>query len=272
MATFADEIRKLFDDAGFQPGDDGPIPPDGVARRVHGDITTMMIGGYAALLLQMLHPGPLAGVWDHSRFREDMLGRLRRTAQFVAVTTYGGKADAEAMCARVRRIHGFVKGRLPEGTPYSANDPDLLAFVHVAECWCFLRAWMRYREPDMSLADQDRYFAEMAAVARLIGAGDVPTSKAAADAYLLDVRPKLRFDGRTREVQRFLLGQPAQSLAGIPFQAVTREAGIDLLPRWAKDMHRLGSRTRPVVRASAGVMTRMLNRLIARQQARAATA
>lgn len=250
----ATEIRKLFSDDGqpsFAPGDDGPIPPGAVARRVHGDVTTMMIGGYASLLMQMLHPGALAGVWDHSDFRRDMLGRLRRTAQFVAVTTYGGAADALPLIDRVRRIHDGVVGTLPEGAPYSANDPALLAFVHVAETWCFLRAWMRYRQPLMRRVEQDRYFAEMAAVATLLGAPDVPRSRAATDAWLRDVRPALRYDGRTREVARFLLSQPPSSLTIAPFQALTREAGIDLLPDWAKAMHGFRAPARPLVRAGA---------------------
>ena len=83
----------------------------------------MMVGGVAGLLLQMLHPAVLAGVWDHSNFRADMHGRLRRTARFIALTTYGGQAEAEAAIARVRGIHDHVRGTLPNGRAYAANDP-----------------------------------------------------------------------------------------------------------------------------------------------------
>lgn len=62
-------------------GDPGLFGPDSLCWRVHGDFTSMLVGGIAALLLQALHPLALAGVWDHSRFREDLLGRLRRTGQ-----------------------------------------------------------------------------------------------------------------------------------------------------------------------------------------------
>src|SRR3546814_1166840 len=84
-------------------------------------------------LLQMLHPGVLAGVWDHSNFRSDMLGRLRRTAQFISGTTYGSREQALALISRVKAIHDHVHGQLPDGTPYSAHDPDLLTWVHVTE-------------------------------------------------------------------------------------------------------------------------------------------
>lgn len=116
---------------------DGFFGPRAVARRVHGDVTCMMVGGIAGLLLQMLHPAALAGVWDHSNFRTDMHGRLRRTARFMAVTTFCGRADAEAMIARVRGIHDHVRGFLADGTPYAANDLALLAWVHLAGASCF---------------------------------------------------------------------------------------------------------------------------------------
>lgn len=123
--------------------DTGLFGPDSACWKVHGDFTSMMVGGVAALYLQMLHPGALAGVWDHSDFRKDMLGRLRGTARFIAGTTYGDRAEAEALIAHVQRIHDRVSGELPDGRPYSANDPDLLTWVHVAEVSAFLAAYLR---------------------------------------------------------------------------------------------------------------------------------
>jgi uncharacterized protein (DUF2236 family) len=90
----------------------------------------------------------LAGVWDHSNFRNDMHLRLRRTARFISLTTFGGREEATAAIARVRGIHDKVRGVLPDGTPYAANDPALLARVYVTETTSFLKAWMRYAKPD----------------------------------------------------------------------------------------------------------------------------
>ena len=165
--AIAGQIVALFNDRarGERPvarRPDGLFGPGSVAWRVHGDVTSMMVGGIAGLMLQMLYPAVLAGVWDHSRFRDDLPGRLRRTARFIALTTYGSREEAEAVIDRVRRIHGHVRGTLPDGTPYAANDPELLAWVHVAEATTFLEAWIRYAEPDMPGPDRDRYFAEMA--------------------------------------------------------------------------------------------------------------
>lgn len=240
------QVRSLFGnteanriDLSRPPGDLGLFAPDSAAWRVHGDLTSMMIGGVASLLLQMLHPGALAGVWDHSDFRRDMQGRLRRTAQFISGTTYGSTATAEALIARVRRIHDRVEGTLPDGTPYSANDPALLTWVHVAETYCFLAAYRRHVDQRFSLAEQDRYVAETAEVARRLGAEDVPESWTAVEAYLQAMRPALRFDHRTRDVAQALLRQPAPTLALAPFRSLTMSAAADLLPDWAARMHGL---------------------------------
>ncbi len=239
---------------------DAMFGPRSVAWRVHGDVTSMMVGGVAGLLLQMLHPAVLAGVWDHSNFRADMDGRLRRTARFIALTTYGAKAEAEAVIARIRNIHGYVRGTLPDGTPYDANDPKLLAWVHVTETTTFLDGWIRYGEPGMSAADQDRYFAEMARVGEALGADPVPRSRAAARALLRTMRPELRYDERTREVANLVLRRRARNRLFEPLQALTLQASVDLLPDWAQRMHGLDNPAlgRPLVRAGTLGVARTL--------------
>jgi uncharacterized protein (DUF2236 family) len=264
-AAIAAEVVALFNDRsrGEKPvarRPDGLFGPRAVAWRVHGDVTSMMVGGFAGLLLQMLHPAVLAGVWDHSNFRADMHGRLRRTARFIALTTFGGQAEAQAAIARVRGIHDRVRGTLPDGTPYAANDPSLLAWVHLTETTSFLDAWIRYAEPGMSVADQDRYFAEMARVAEALGADPIPRTRSEAR-YLFDVmRPNMRCDARTREVARLILAQRAPNIMAEPLQALTIQAGVDLLPAWARRMHGLHISTlsRPLVRAGTFGIARTL--------------
>lgn len=225
--------------------------PGSVVWRVHGDVGSMMVGGVASLLLQMLHPSVLAGVWDHSNFRRDMHGRLRRTARFIATTTYAERAAAEAAIATVRRVHDRVTGTLPDGTPYSANDPALLAWVHVTETTSFLDAWIRYGEPLMSLAAQDAYYAQMARVGHALGADPVPRSRAEARALLAAMRPHLHVDARTREVARLILaGTGAPSIGEVP-RKLAMQAAIDLLPPWARAMHgfKVSAVEKPLVRA-----------------------
>jgi uncharacterized protein (DUF2236 family) len=254
--NIARQVVSLFNDRarGERPvtrRPDGLFGPHAVAWRVHGDVASMMVGGIAGLLLQMLHPSVLAGVWDHSNFRADMHGRLRRTARFIALTTYGAREEAEVAITRVRLIHEQVRGILPDGTSYAASDPALLAWVHATEAISFLTAWIRYAEPAMSAADQDRYFAEMAQIAAALGAEPIPNSRTEAVRLIQAMRPQLRVDARTREVARLVLTQPARRRAAEPFQALTMQAAIDLLPDWASAMHHLSapSLTRPLVRA-----------------------
>ena len=120
------------------------------------------------------------------------------------------------LIARVRAIHDKVHGTLPDGRPYSANDPDLLSWVHVAGATCFLRSYMRYRDPNFSTADQDRYFAETSQIAQRLGAISVPENLRDANTFLEDARPHLKVDHRTREVARALINQRPASLALAP--------------------------------------------------------
>lgn len=257
--------------------DTGLFGPDSACWKVHGDLTSMMVGGIAALYLQMLHPGALAGVWDHSDFRKDMLGRLKRTARFIAGTTYGDRAEAQGLIDRVRGIHARVTGTLPDGRPYAADDPALLTWVHVAEVSSFLAAYLRYVDPAFPAEDQDRYYRETAEIARRLGATDVPEDRAAVAAYLEAMRPQLRHDLRTRAVAAALASAPAPSAAAAPAMAAAFDAARDLLPAWAAELHgfRLSAPRRAVARAGVQTLGRamrwaLVNSAEARARRRAA--
>ncbi|XVO80828.1 oxygenase MpaB family protein [Pseudomonas chlororaphis] len=241
-------------------GDPGLFGPDAICWQVHGDFSSMLIGGISALLMQALHPLALAGVWDHSNFREDMIGRLRRTAQFISGTTFGSRQDAEWLIDKVRTIHLQIVGHAPDGRPYAASDPQLLTWVHVAEVSSFLAAHLRYRNPQLSSADQDRYYGEVALIAERLGASDVPRSRRAVAAYLAGMRPQLLCDERSREVLRLLLAAPAPSRLAKPFGSLMMQAGIDLLPDWASDMLGVnqGLLQRQLIRASVNRSAPML--------------
>lgn len=214
-------------------GDPGLFGPQSISWRVHGDFPSMLVGGISALMLQLLHPLALAGVWDHSNFRQDLLGRLRRTSQFISGTTFGSTRDAEWLIDKVRTIHLKVTGTAPDGRPYAASDPDLLTWVHVAEVSSFLAAHLRYRNPRLPRAEQDAYYDEIALIAERLGARDVPRSCAEVDEYLQRMRPQLRCDARSLEVVDILLKAPAPSRMAEPVGKLMLKAGIDLLPEWA---------------------------------------
>ena len=167
------------------------LPPGGIARRVHADLPTMLIGGVSALLLQTLHPLAMAGVAEHSNYQEDPLGRLRRTAAFVGTTTFGTVAEAEAAIAQVHRVHRRVKGTAPDGRPYSADDPALVTFIHVAEVSSFLASSRRYGPRPLTPEECDQYYDQVAPVAFALGAEWVPRSAAEVESYLLRMQPEL---------------------------------------------------------------------------------
>jgi uncharacterized protein (DUF2236 family) len=133
-------------------------------------------------------------------FREDLLGRLRRTSQFISGTTFGSTRDAEWLIDKVRTIHLQGDRHRAGWPPYAASDPDLLTWVHVAEVSSFLAAHLRYRNPHLPRAEQDAYYNEIALIAERLGARDVPRSCQQVEDYLQRMRPQLHCDARSLEV------------------------------------------------------------------------
>ena len=235
-----ERVRGVFNDveSGQQPvptSDEALFPKDSPIRMVHADIVAMMVGGVRGLLLQMLHPHALQGVLDHSNFRTDMHGRLRRTARFIAVTTFGHRDDAMAAVGRVNRIHAKVGGTLPDGTAYSATDPRTLAWVHVAEATSFLAAYLRHVRPDMPGSEQDEYYRQFAVIARALGADPVPIDRREAEAIFRDLRTDLTASPAAREIAQLVLTQkPAGSPPAV--QALLGAEAVALLPPFARSM------------------------------------
>jgi len=235
-----EQVRGVFNDveSGQQPvppSDEALFARDTPIRMVHADIVAMMVGGIRGLLLQMLHPHALQGVLDHSNFRSDMHGRLRRTARFIAVTTFGHRDDAQAAIDRVNRIHAAVGGTLPDGSPYSASDPRVLAWVHVAEATSFLAAYLRHVRPDMPGAEQDEYYRQFAVIALALGADPVPTNRAEAEAIFRELRSDLAASTAAREVADLVLTQRPKG-APPAVQALLGAEAVALLPPFARSM------------------------------------
>ncbi|MEU4167195.1 oxygenase MpaB family protein [Streptomyces sp. NPDC026665] len=215
-------------------GTPGPrwFGPDRPIRTVHGD-ASMFIGGLSALLLQSLHPLAMAAVSAHSGFRGDPWGRLQRTSTFLAVTTYGTAESAQDACDRVRAVHERVRGVTPDGTPYHAADPHLLAWVHVAEVDSFLRAHQRYGARPLDRAGCDAYVADTARVAAALGVLDPPTTVAGLADRLASYRGEVRATPQARDAARFLLlNPPVPLVARLPYGVLAANA-VSLLPPWA---------------------------------------
>jgi uncharacterized protein (DUF2236 family) len=202
-------------------------------RQVHGD-AAMFVGGLRALLLQSLHPLAMAGVAGHSGFRGDPWGRLQRTSHFLAVTTFGTEADADAMIARIRAIHSRVRGTAPDGRPYAASDPHLLRWVHLAEVDSFLATHQRYGANPLDQAGRDAYLLDTARVATALGVIDPPLTELELRSQLEGYRPELVGTSEARDAARFLLLQPPLPLAARAPYGVLAAAAVATLPRWAR--------------------------------------
>jgi uncharacterized protein (DUF2236 family) len=225
-------------------GDPGWFGPDSVAWQVHADLASMLVGGLSALMLQTLHPLVMQGVDEHSNYRQDPFGRLQRTAEFIAGTTYGGDELAGTLVRRVRSIHAGVRGeaRIAGMGRYRASDPALLTYVHVTEVWSFLAAHQRYSGHPLLVAEKNRYLGEMSVVAERLGARDVPVTTTDMRGYLRRVRPTLVGTEVARRTVRYLTGSPfgsgvAERYAyATPYR--TRPPGGDSAHRRAASRHR----------------------------------
>jgi len=212
-------------------GDGGLFGPGSVAWKVHAH-PSALVGGIRSLIVQTLHPLVMAGVAEHSDYRSDPVGRLQRTAAFVAATTYGSRAQAEAAVAGVRRVHERVRGVAPDGRRYDGNDPDLLAWVHHVEVESFLLAYQRVG-PGLAAPEADAYVEEMARLGELIGVS-APLTKAGPLYDWVLHHPEVRATPEARAAVRFLVGLPLP-LAARPAYAVLLSAAISLVPlrrRW----------------------------------------
>jgi uncharacterized protein (DUF2236 family) len=225
--------------AAADDNDEGLFGPGSVAWRVHADPATL-IGGIRALLMQALHPLAMAGVVEHTAFRDDLWGRLGRTHEYVLTTVYGSTAEAEAAAARVRGLHQRVNGVDPETSmPYDANDPDLLRWVHDVEVQSFLVAYRRYGAR-LSATDADRYVAEMARAGELVGlrAADAPHTVAALRADIDGFRPQLRTTAGSRAVAR-LMAWPPLPLPLRPVWGAMLAGAVATIPGDLRRLHAL---------------------------------
>ncbi|MBE3079232.1 DUF2236 domain-containing protein, partial [Clavibacter michiganensis subsp. michiganensis] len=220
----------------LEDGDDaGWFGPGSAVWAVHGGMPTL-VAGIRALLMQTLHPGAMAGVHDWSRYREDPLGRLAGTVRWVITTSFGDRDTAVDVSRRVRGYHRKVQGTYVDGhgveRPYSANDPDLLAWVHMVFTDAFLSTHMQWGPPIPG--GPDRYVAEWAKAGELMGVEAPPRSHAELHAQI-DVfhdQGLLRADERTRETISFLREPPLRASMLPAYRVLFAGAVASLEPRY----------------------------------------
>jgi uncharacterized protein (DUF2236 family) len=213
------------------PGDRGLFGPESIAWKIHADFISMMIGGISSLIMQALHPQALAGVWDHSSFREDLKGRLGRTAFFIAATTYGSTEMANNMIDKVNRIHTKITGFDEFGKPYAASDPHLLAWVHLTETRSFMSAFENYRREKITLNQKNQYFLEMKSLGERMGAVNIPDNYVNTEKAIKEYIPELHYGDRAKSIIQLLEYFPS-NLTAKPFIKLISRAGFLNLPDW----------------------------------------
>lgn len=237
-------------------GDDvGYFGPGSAPWAVHGALPTL-VGGIRALLMQALHPAALAGIQQHSRYERDGLGRLAGTTQWLTVVTFGDRDAADRKCARVRGMHRRVTGRSSADgvqAPYSATDPDLLRWVHVAFTDSFLAAHRAWGGPIPGGADA--YVGEWAKAGELVGVENPPRSVAKLQAQISDYGPLLRGNEPARRTVDFIRHVPMPTV-GIPACRRLFAGAVSMMPAQHRELLGLppypSTLTRPAVAVILG--------------------
>lgn len=211
--------------------------PDSVTWRVMKNPVALIVGGIAAVILELAEPRVRTGVWEHTTFRTDPVMRMRRTGYAAWVTVYAPEAAARAMIAGVVRAHDRIEGRTPDGAPYRANDPELLNWVHVTAQFGFYDAYHRYVRP-LAREELNNVYADSASVVALYGAEAAPRSLAEVEALFAAMAPRLE---RSEIVTEFL--SIVRTAPLLPVRAIQRlmvRAAVSMTPDWAREILGLG--------------------------------
>jgi len=285
-------LTRMFGPPPFDPerdpGDPGLTGPWSPSWRVIGE-PAAIAGGIRGLLTQVSHPLAMAGVYDHSAFREDPLGRLQRTSAYVTTSAFGSTAEAIAIAGRVRAVHPRVVGTVSDGRPYRADDPRLLVWVSIALTSSFLTTHRLWSPDVLTPEEEDRFVAEQSRIGALldpavdlrmlrdpdvrdafragqldaelglIGPDLLPLTVAELDTVLASFWSEVGVNHQGREALAFLRWPPIPVMARAGYQSLLLGAIGSLSPelRHALELDRT-ARLAPAMRAQAGATIRVM--------------
>ena len=218
-------------------GEAALLPPNSVSWRIFKNPIALFIGGIAAVILELADPAVRSGVWNHTTFRTDPIGRLRRTGLAAMVTVYGARSVAEPMIAAVVRMHAKVTGETPAGVPYCANDSALLRWVHATASFGFAQAYSRYVAP-LSSAEMSAWYLEGVPVSRLYGALGAPSTELEMQKLLDAARERLERSAIIFEFLQIMRDAPVFPLPLRWMQRMMLRAAVEIVPWWIRE--RLG--------------------------------
>lgn len=216
-------------------GDPGLLGPDSISWEIHGDMASVGIAGMGAIIMEILHPSVMAGVFTQSTYETQPLRRARNTLGYVIQTTFGSTEAATRVIERVKKVHSRIEGETPDGRPYKALDPELLAWVHTCIPMGIMHAFDKYNRP-LSIEEKDRYLREQAIIGRMGGAEWVPVSNAELVDYVEQMRPKMAVNEQTREFIGFLMGEGRASARDVRSRKLQLQLSMSLMPTWARTL------------------------------------
>ena len=220
-----------------EPGDLGLCGgPGSMSWEINGDLASIAVAGAGAILMEVLHPSVMAGVYTQSAYREDPLRRARNTLGYVLRTTFGNTKAATGVIESVKRVHSRINGTRDDGVPYRALDPELIAWVHTSIPAAIMNAYHLHKRP-LSIEEKNRYLKEQALIGRMGGADWVPETVDELADYMERMRPLMAFNDQTRDFLDFIYGRnektPLKRL-----ELLDRWAGVQssmaLMPEWGR--------------------------------------
>ena len=208
-------------------GDPGLVGPGSVSWAVMADPATF-VGGIRGLLMQAAHPEVVAGVGDHSRYRDDPLGRLSRTASYVTATTYGAMPEVENAVKQVRRIHRIVSGVSSRGIPYDADDPEYSAWVHNCLTDSFLTAHQTYGGVRLTQSEADSFVREQSRIGALLGSDPMPETQEELRVWV-STHPEVAASPEMEDAVDFLVDPPLDYSLRLGYK-ILMEAAVSIVP------------------------------------------
>jgi len=196
------------------------------------------LAGMRSLMVQALHPLAMAGVAQHSNWRQDPFGRLAATSSYLLTTTYGDSESALAAAKWVRKVHVHVHGVDPEtGLHYSAEDPSLLLWVHAGMVDSIVTVVERYGRP-LEPADADRYVAETVRFAEIVGVPreDVPATVASLRAYIESIELR-QATPAAKDAMAVVMDPPDLDDDMRDLWHDLAQVAVGTLPDWAREMY-----------------------------------
>jgi uncharacterized protein (DUF2236 family) len=245
------------------PGEAALVPPQSVSWRVFKNPVTVFIGGVAAVILELAEPRVRTGVWEHSRFRQDPVGRLKRTGAAAMLTVYGARSVATPMIERVARIHAAISGVTPCGARFTAADPALLTWVQATASYGFIAAYREYARA-LGELEIDAFFEEGLAAAHLYGAVHAPRSMRELECLFAATQSRLEGSSILFEFLDVLRAAPVLPRPLAWMQGMLIRAAVDIVPGWVRarlgldESRSLQRYERGLVKSIAGLADRIV--------------